>query len=153
MKLPYWDHVSEKGKMALAVIAVLQAVHFVVFVPLGIYDNIRWQSDFEEFVEQPRVTVAEHAIIWELWQNRRMYPGSHLADCLESVTGDGGLALYGLSPADCEGLPTLEDLVRENIELYAVPADQHRVLIDALEVLGGLDLDGIDLDGLTAGTG
>lgn len=139
MKLPLWDRISDNGKQLLAVVAVLQAVHFVIAVPMGLYSGWRWDQEFKDTVQPTsRSIAAEHAIAAELWSNANK-PFSiyaHRDDCLESMKDE-----FIYSPptkAECDAIPTLREIVARWADIYAVPDDQVDDLLLSLEVLYGL---------------
>ena len=142
MTLPFWSKISERGKQTLAVLAVLQAIHFAVTVPLGIYDGWRWSKDFEENIfAQSRREAAQNAILSTLWaneNNRFLYGYGYKEDCLSQFDEDDSFERFGSNQSDCDDLKPLSEIIDHYVQLYVVPEDEMDILMQTLRIVGGL---------------
>ena len=140
MDFPFWDRISENGKKALAVIAVLQAIHFIVAVPLGIYDGWRWNDRFEHSVWQLKSIAVTQAVVSQIKSNEHLpYPeavGGYKEDCHAALDD---IELYGVSRQGCDGLPSLTQIVSDKVALYELSADDVGYVVDELDILYGID--------------
>ncbi|AVW90620.1 hypothetical protein [Celeribacter baekdonensis] len=144
MKLPFWDRLSENGKQALAIIAVLQAAHFVITVPLGYIEQRKWAKQFEtDEPWYPRALLVENDIFADLWKAQVMIGRNYVyrEECEADQDGEFEFIHSWQEPVDCTNLPSLEAYVADKLALHKVPQDQIDSVRLGLRVLGGLPLE------------
>lgn len=141
MKIPFWDKVSEGWKQILAALAVIQAVHFAIATPLGIYDGWQLNRKFEAETWVPRVLAARSDILATLYTNNVVYFGGYKEECLENLEEHGRfLSDLKFEKDNCNSMETLQEIIDLYIDIYKVPQKEREILIDDLRTTGELPL-------------
>lgn len=139
MRLPFWNKISENGKQFLAIIAIAQAIHFIIAVPLGIYDGWKWRKNFEGNVWMvSRSMAAENAILSELWRNANgpIWNYAYREVCLEWTNERASFIYNPPTQYDCNKIKTLPEIVQGWVSTYEVPDDEIEGLLLSLALSG-----------------
>ena len=127
---------SDFWKQVLAILAVLQALHFMVATPLGMYDNWLFEQKLEEEFWITRYNGARSEILSNLFVNSALLGFSYRELCEDAEKDE----FIILTATDCDLIPRLEQIVVDGIDLYEVPEAERDQLRDDLRTTGQLPI-------------
>lgn len=143
VNLPYWNKLPDSWRqffVALgAIIAVLQAIHFIVVTPVGIIEGIKYRSRVETYLWQSRQTAAVNQVAADILgqRNFEFSLGGYYEECMETVESFGQF-MYSSDSSRCDNMDTLEEIINYSIEYYEVPEDDIPYFYEMLEWQLGL---------------
>lgn len=144
VNLPYWKKLPDSWRqffVALgAIIAVLQAIHFIVVTPVGIIESIKYRSQVETYLWQSRQIAAVNQIAADILgrRNFEFSLGGYYDECMEIVESYGQFMSSLVDSSRCDNVDTLEEIINSSIEHYEVPEGEIPYVYETLEWQLGL---------------
>lgn len=131
--IPYWNKISESWKQVLAVVAVLQTIAFLGSIPLGFFNQYRFEK---LLVEENRFLPEQSAfleITSELYRNSQSSSYGYKEECERFADP--------LSIVDCDNLESLKVIVKKYSERFKLDEQEKGRLGNDLAILANLPTD------------